>query len=159
MSSIALRATEEEAVRAPLIPTAAYYAEAFGWPIAMDVDDIVLVCGEVVDALVMPAGLGGEVNHLLKVNRLYAPVVELREDDERLTWTFLCEPRECNRPAGALVHHGVKHFGAGALVQLPLSAGCGSGTPRWVAQPRGGEDATLPPWMSIFSCACKAIRR
>lgn len=159
MSGTAVRVTDEEVVRTPLVPTAAYYAEAFGWPIAMVAHDIMLVCGEVVDALVMPAGLGGEVNHLLRGIRLYAPVVESRDNDGRLTWAFLCEPRECSRPAGALAHHGVKHFGPGTMVRLPLSAGCGSGTPRWVAQPKGGDGAALPPWMSIFSCASKAIRR
>lgn len=144
--------------RSPLVPTAAYYAEAFGWPIAMDTGDIVLICGRNVDALSMPVGLAGEVNHLLMVNRMYAPVIELR-DDERPTWAFLCKPRECTRPVESLAHHGVKHFGKGTRVLLPLSAGCASGSPRWVTQPRRDADDALPPWMAVFSCATKAIRR
>lgn len=144
--------------RSPLIPTAAYYAQAFGWPVAMDGEEIALVCGLTVDVLAVPAGLGGEVNGLLCLHSLETPVFEDR-DGGAARWMFLCKAREGGHIERSLTHHGVVHLASGSLVRLPLSPACSSGQPRWITRPNKGTTEKLPPWGAVYSLIRRAISR
>jgi hypothetical protein len=146
-------------VRSPLIPTAAYYSDAFGWPIAMDGEEISLVCGLTVDVLAVPAGLGGEVNSLLYLHDLGTPVIEHREGNASPRWMFLCESREGGSVERSLTYRGVAHLASGSLVRLPLSPVCASGLPRWITKPDKGTNERLPPWGAVFSLIRRAISR
>lgn len=146
-------------VRSPLIPTAAYYAHAFGWPVAMDGDEIALVCGLTVDVLAVPAGLAGEVNSLLCRHWLDTPVVEHKDGDASPRWMFLCASREDDSVERSLTHHGVAHLASGSLVRLPLSPACSSGSPRWITKPYKATTESLPPWTAVFSLIKHAATR
>ena len=146
-------------VRSPLIPTAAYYSQAFGWPVAMDGEEIALVCGLTVDVLAVPAGLGGEVNGLLNRHWLDTPVVEHRDCGTSPRWMFLCEAREGGSIERSLIHHGVAHLASGSLVRLPRSPTCAGGVPRWITKPDKGTTECLPPWGAVFSLIRRAIAR
>ncbi|WP_309112749.1 hypothetical protein [Saccharothrix sp.] len=143
----------------PLSPGAAYYAQAFGWPVVMAGDAVAAVCGTRLAAFTMPSGLGGEVNHLLKIHMLNAPVVELLTEAGRTLWVFLCEPRRSASPASSLTIHRVAHHGEGSTVLLPPTVGTTAGSPRWVDQPQFGMKVELPPWMSVFACIRRATLR
>lgn len=146
-------------VRSPLTPTAAYYSLAFGWPIAMDGEEIALVCGLTVDALAVPAGLGGEVNGLLNRHWLDTPVVEHQNTGTSPRWIFLCEAREGGSVERSLTHHGVVHLSSGSLVRLPLSPACATRWPRWITKPDKGTTASLPSWGAVFSLIKQAVSR
>lgn len=146
-------------VRSPLIPTAAYYSLAFGWPVAMDGEEIALVCGLTVDVFAVPAGLGGEVNGLLSRHWLDTPVVEHQDGGTSPRWMFLCEARESGSVERSLTHHGVVHLASGSLVRLPLSPACATGWPRWITKPDKRTTESLAPWGAVFSLIKQAVTR
>lgn len=123
-----------------------------------------VTCGDVIDVTTMPAGFGGEVNYLLGVHLLKAPIVEVRAaSTEPSTWAFLSQPRQRTGSQDRLIKLSscnVKHFGAGARFQLPPSPTCSSEELRWIVPPPfGALKNPLPPWESIASCAHHAKRR
>ncbi|WP_156213012.1 hypothetical protein [Lentzea aerocolonigenes] len=111
-----------------------------------------------VDLLAMPMGLAGEVNHLLKLHNLSAPVMEVRGDSGS-TWAFFCSPRYMThgeQTLKTLALHRVEHFGSGARVPLPPSPACNGHSLRWIEEP---SEVPLPHWAAVASCALRAIRR
>lgn len=148
------------AARSPLSPAAALYAVGLGWPVSLQADEVVIECGEVLDVMSMPVGLAGEVNHLLKLHRLQAPIMEVPGTGR--TWAFFCEPRRLpdgERAMAMLAVHRVIHFGGGARVPLPPSPTCDGAALRWIVPPPLGAPDPLPPWAALASCALIAVRR
>lgn len=149
----------EEAARSPLSPAAAFYVDGLGWPIILDADEIILRCGEGVDVLAMPIGLAGEVNHLLSLHRIAAPIVEVRSQG-RTAWAFFCETGRLSTKGhtlGLLSLHHIVHFGIGKNVSLPPSSAAKGATLRWVVEPR--LDTPIPHWASLVSCVLTVIKR
>ncbi|WP_146231751.1 hypothetical protein [Lentzea atacamensis] len=121
-------------------------------------NEVVVECGNVVDILAMPIGLAGEVNHLLKLHNLSAPVMEVK-GVARSSWAFFCSPREMahgKEVVKTLAVHRIAHFGSGARVPLPPSPAGNGHALRWVVQP---SQAPLPLWATVAYCALQAIRR
>lgn len=149
----------EQAIRSPLSPAAAFYVDGLGWPIAIQAHGIMLRCGEVVDVLAMPIGLGAEVNHVLSVNLIPVPIMEVRGQG-RSRWAFFCEAGSLSTKAttlGVLSLHQVVHFGAGNDLPLPSSPSANGAALRWVVEPR--LDIPLPHWASLVSCLLTVIKR
>jgi hypothetical protein len=149
----------------PLPPAAALYAESFGWPISVLDGDVMVSCGDVLDITTMPAGFAGEVNQLLRLHHLKAPIVEVRaaHSDEPSAWAFLSQPMLPGRGDDQLLKLSscnVTHLGAGTKFQLPPSPTCSSDKLSWIVPPPFGALKTvLPPWEPIVSCALKAKYR
>jgi hypothetical protein len=137
---------------------ASRYAGVYGWPIECVANEVVVECGSTVDILAIPMGLAGEVNHLLKLHNLSAPVMEIKGVNGS-SWAFFCSPRDMahgERAARTLALHRIEHFGTGARVPLPPSPACNGHELRWVVQP---STTPLPLWAAVASCALQAIRR
>lgn len=153
--------TSEQAESSRLPPAAAFYLNGLGWPIAFHGNEIVLQCGEVVEALAMPIGLAAEVNHLLSMHRVAAPIMEVRgQRQKRNTWVFFCVGGSLSTKSGTisvLSLHDVVHFGAGKNVLLPPSPMTDGPALRWVVEPR--LDTPLPHWASLVSCVLTVIKR
>lgn len=155
----------QESVHSPLPPGAQLYAESFGWPITMEGGEVMVMCGDVLDVTTMPVGFGGEVNQLLRVHLLMAPIVEVRaaKPDESSTWAFFSQPKQPTPNDDQLLKLstcGVKHLGAGTTFPLPPSPTCGSEELRWIVPPPfGALKSPLPPWESIAACGLKARYR
>jgi hypothetical protein len=149
----------------PLPPAATFYAEAFGWPISVEEGEVTVTCGHVLDVTTMPAGFGGEVNQLLRIHLLMAPIVEMRafKGNEPAAWAFLSQPRRPTRSSDQLLKLSscnVKHFGVGAKFPLPPSPTCNNDTLYWrVPPPFGALKVVLPQWESIAACTLKAKQR
>ena len=156
-----LSSAGEQAARSPLPPAAAFYSEALGWPVAIEADEVVVECGEVLDVVAMPIGLASEVNHQLSLHRITAPIMEVRGAG-RSTWAFFCDGRRVPREArtiGLLSLHGVVHFGVGVRVPLPPSPTCNGPELGWVVEPQLDGTGSLPHWASLMSCVLKAVGR
>lgn len=149
----------------PLPPAARLYLDGFGWPVTMEGDQVMVVCGDVLDVTTMPVGFGGEVNQLLRVHLLMAPIVEVRVSgtDDPPRWGFLSLPKQpasTNDQLLKLESCNVKHFGPDATFPVPPSPTCGSDSLRWIVPPPfGALKAVLPPWESVVACALKAKHR
>jgi hypothetical protein len=160
-----LTTPSSESAHSLLPPAARLYAESFGWPISVVDGDVTVSCGDDLDVTTMPAGFAGEVNQLLRVHLLMAPIVEMRaaETDESSTWAFFSRPKQPTRTDGQLLKLsacGVKHFGPGATFPLPPSPICSSEALSWrVPPPFGVLNTPLPPWESIVACALKVKYR
>lgn len=151
-----------QAARSPLSLelslAASRYAKTYGWPVDCVANEVVMECGSAVDLLAMPMGLAGEVNHLLRLHNLLAPVMEVK-GVSRSSWAFFCSPRDMPHGEQAirtLALHNVEHFGTGVRVPLPPSPPCNGHTLRWVVQP---SQTPLPLWAAVVSCTLQAIRR
>lgn len=156
------RCYSSAALLLPLPPAAAPYADDLGWPVTMQANELVIHCGDVLDIVTMPAGLAGEVNHILKLHSVDVPVMEVK--GAHSTWAFFCQPRLLSSSGkqampGLLGLHGVTHFGLDAQVPLPPSPTCESEALRWVVKPKLQSSEALPPWGALVSCTLTAIRR
>jgi hypothetical protein len=111
-----------------------------------------IVVGETVDALIMRAGFGAEVNGILTRCMLRAPII--RSAGRRREWIFLTQPRTPLRQAtwADLVRIQVGWLHAGA--ELPLPAADGTGDRTWLQRPEFGQP--LPPWTAVVSAARSA---
>ncbi|MBP2322638.1 hypothetical protein JOF56_003023 [Kibdelosporangium banguiense] len=131
----------------------------------MEGGEVMVMCGDVLDVTTMPVGFGGEVNQLLRVHLLMAPIVEVRaaKPDESSTWAFFSQPKQPTPNDDQLLKLstcGVKHLGAGTTFPLPPSPTCGSEELRWIVPPPfGALKSPLPPWESIAACGLKARYR
>jgi hypothetical protein len=152
-----------QSTHSSLPPAASLYAEAFGLPVTIAGDEVMVSCGEVLDIITMPRSFACEVNHLLRLRLLKAPIVELSSPDGQPgRWAFLCLPK---RPTKAdnrmfqLASLEVQHYGAGDSFPLPPSPTCGSDTLRWIAPLPFGVLTPLPLWESVTACALLAKQR
>jgi hypothetical protein len=136
----------------------AEYVDAFGWSVRLGDGGLMLDCGQTVDAITMPMGLAGEVNHILMTHGLTAPVLETGK--ETRLWAFLTipKPMEVNDAVVRLLSlHDVKHLGVGQTVRLPMGAEHRNSPPRWIVPP--SQSPGLPPWNALVMCALMAVRR
>jgi hypothetical protein len=136
-----------------------HYVDALGWPVTINLDEVVLTCGLAVDVVTIPMGLAGEVNHLLGLHSLSAPVMEVRGLPN--TWAFFTASKsidsgEIFRPVLSL--HRIHHFGMGDAVRLPEGPDGSGSERRWVVPPDGGP-TRLPRLGALVSCVLIAIKR
>jgi len=106
-----------------------------------------IVVGETVDALIMRAGFGAEVNGILTRCMLRAPI--LLSAGRQREWIFLTQPRTTLRQATwtDLVRIQVGWLHVGAEIPLPGPEG-------WIQRPDFGQP--LPPWTAVVSAARSA---
>lgn len=130
-----------------------YYEERFGWPVTIEVNGgrLMMPLGEVADAVVMPAPLGGKVLTELRIALLAGPVLA---DTTGQWWMFLTRPAGCGRPKDhtelrSLEVHVVP---AGSHVVIPREIDENAGLP-WIERPRALHQ--LPPWQ----CVIATVRR
>lgn len=134
-----------------------YYTEVLGWPTTIDASarEVRLRLGDTVDALVMRAGLGGEVNHQLVQSMVLTPIIVVprRREDEPDDWIFLTQPRTQMREStiADLVSLQVGWKKTGSAILVPTSGI--TDEPRWLMAPRAGSE--LPPWATVVG----AVRR
>lgn len=153
--------TRRKSARSSLPLAAALYAECFGWPILIEDSAVTVTCGDVLDITTMPAGFASQVNQLLRLQFMMAPILELAAAtaDESSRWAFFSQPRQptCNDHRSAkLSICDVQHFGPGTKFPLPANPTCGSDGMTWrVPSPFGVLTTPLPPWWSIVSCVLK----
>lgn len=141
----------------PSSPSTDLYSKGLGWPVIAEGVNVLLRCGELADVLVMPSGLGGEVNNSLKLMSLDAAVVEVVGASRR--WAFLCKSQPASiTNLGVLSLRGITHYGDGSYFTLPPSPTCNSETLRWVCPPRP-EATVLPLVATVMSCAQTALQR
>jgi hypothetical protein len=128
------------------------------WPITLEqtTGKRLLLLGYTVDALIMRAGLGGEVNHQLVRAMLHAPVVVVSERRHAApdSWIFLTRQRTPMRERTvidlACAQVGWPKYGS--TIPLP-PPGCVRGDLRWLED--GTGDWQLPPWSAVVA----AVRR
>jgi hypothetical protein len=131
-----------------LVAARTHYEELLGWPVTVDVEPprLVVAVGQVLDAVTMPATLGGSVLAELRITMLAGPVIA---DPGGAWWTFLAAPAAASRPdIPAELHARRVHLTPrGAHVIIPnLTAG--DGLPRWIEPPRPHHQ--LPPWSAVI---------
>ena len=138
-------------------PTTSRYAVDMGWPVILNGANPLLRCGERADVLLMPSGLGGEVNHSLKLLSLNAAVLEVVGTSRQ--WAFFCKSQPASiTNLGILSLRGVVHHGDGSYFTLPPNPSRGSDALRWVCPPVPGA-TVLPLIATVVSCAQTALRR
>ncbi|SES36030.1 hypothetical protein [Actinokineospora terrae] len=132
-----------------------YYTNLLSWPTTLDSEsgEVRLCLGETVDALVMWAGFGGEVNHELIRAMMRAPIVVV-SGEKTVDWVFLTRPRTPMRQSTVddLVSAQVGWYRPGDTVALP-AFGAAEGGLRWLQRPEAGGE--LPSWGAVVG----AIRR
>ncbi|QUQ66033.1 hypothetical protein [Kutzneria sp. CA-103260] len=113
-----------------------------------------IVVGEAVDALIMRAGFGAEVNGILTRCMLHAPII--LSAGRRWEWIFLTQARTALRQAtwADLVRIQVGWLHAGAELLLPTDDADGTAERRWQQRPLFGQP--LPPWTAVVSAARSA---
>ncbi|WP_054813900.1 hypothetical protein [Nocardia arizonensis] len=106
----------------------------YGLPVELAAARATVVCGQLLDAVDMPAGLGSRVLDILHERNVGPVVVDPRDT----TWTFLVTPvaRADGYHRDILLAHGAGVRAAGRRVMLPMSDH-GFGW-RWARAPRPG---------------------
>ncbi|GLZ37888.1 hypothetical protein [Actinokineospora sp. NBRC 105648] len=141
---------DEAAQRALDLPD--YYTEILTWPTTTEALTGVtgVRLGEAVDALFMRAGFACEVNHLLVLSMLHAPVIAM--PGEPTTWVFLTQARTVMREStvAELMRLKVEWEPVGTTMPLP-SADVLESEPRWLVPPDPARE--LPPWMAVVGAA------
>ena len=126
------------------------------WPITVtsSTGQARLRLGDTVDALVMRAGLGAEVNHHLIQAMFQVPIIALAADDKPTRWVFLTQPRTEMRESTVvdLMSQLVSWHQVGATIPLPSPGRPGPGL-RWAQPPKVG--AELVSWGTVVG----AVRR
>lgn len=139
----------------PISTPSLYYAELLSWPTTIDPEtgEVRLRLGETVDALVMQAGLGGEVNHELVRAMMRVPIIAARRD-KATDWIFLTQPRTPMRQLtiADVIAAQVGWYKTGSTMVLP-AFGTAESALRWLQQPE--TDVDLPSWGAVIG----AIRR
>lgn len=151
---------QQASARSPITSVLTEYVEAFGWSVAAGGEGLRLRCGTTADAVIMPVGLAGEVNHLLKTHGLSAPVLGIHGSVRR--WAFLTLPKPPNaddRNVRVLALHKVQHFGPGRTLSLPPSLTDQDTDTSWIAPPVWPMSTGLPPWGAVIACAITAVSR
>lgn len=140
-----------EAARPPT-PAVALYREELGWPVITSGMNTLLRCGERVDVVTMPSGLGGQVNNSLMLLGLRAAVLEVEGSPRR--WAFFCQSQPPSITNLGLLHlYGVNHYGTDSLVLVPPSPACNGSGLRWVCPPAAG--VTVLPMLATISVSAR----
>ncbi|SDJ02628.1 hypothetical protein SAMN05192558_10470 [Actinokineospora alba] len=131
------------------------YNQLLRWPTAIDPEtsEVRLRLGTTIDALVMRAGFGGEVNHQLVQAMLRGPIIVV-PGTKVVDWVFLTQPRTPMRQStiADLVAARVGWYNVGSTIALP-AFGATEGDLYWLQRPE--TDVELPAWGSVVG----AIRR
>lgn len=136
----------------PPTPATALYREEFDWPVVVSGMDTLLRCGERVDVVSMPSGLGGQVNHSLKLLSLNAAVLEIEGRSRR--WAFFCQSQPPSITNLGLLHlYGVTHYSTDFFYRLPPSPACNGTGLRWVCPPTPG--VTVLPMLATISMSAR----
>lgn len=126
------------------------------WPItvAPTTGEARLRLGDTVDALIMRAGLGAEVNHHLIRAMFRVPIIIASADANPDRWIFLTQPRTEMRESTIvdLVTQQVTWHKVGTTIPLP-SLSCPGPELRWAQPP--GADVELVSWGTVVG----AVRR
>lgn len=138
------------------------YTKVLSWPTTIEpsTGEVRLRLGDTVDALVMRAGLGGQVNHQLIQAILTAPVIVVpgipgtKPDD----WIFLTQPRTRMREStiADLMSIQVGWYESDTTIPLP-AFGCTEGGLRWLAWPEAGLE--LPTWGVVVGAVRRTLSR
>lgn len=125
-------------------------------PIAVDpaTGEAHLRVGDTVDALIMRAGLGAEVNNLLTQAMFEVPIIALGTEGKPDSWIFLTLPRTQmrDRTVADLLSKQVSWHKVGTTIPLP-SLGRPLPRLRWAQPPRAGKQ--LVSWGTVVG----AVRR
>lgn len=136
----------------PPTPAVALYREELGWPVIGSGMNTLLRCGERVDVITMPSGLGGQVNNSLTLLGLRAAVLEVEGSPRR--WAFFCQSQPPSiTNLGILPLYGVTHYGTDSLVLLPPSPACNGAGLKWVCPPAAG--VTVLPMLATISVSAR----
>lgn len=136
------------------------YPRTPGWPTSIEpsTGQVWLRPGDAVDALAMPAGFGGEVNHHLIHAAVDAPIIVVHgRPHARLNgWVFLTRPRTPMRKDTVvdLILAGVRWYEIGAKIPLP-TLGREEGL-RWLRDL--SDSPELPTWAAVVDAARRASR-
>ncbi|MFS8104091.1 hypothetical protein LFM09_43955 [Lentzea alba] len=136
-----------------------YYTNLLSWPTTIDSEtgEVRLRLGETVDALVMRAGFGGEVNHELVRAMMRAPIIVV-PGKKAVDWVFLTQPRTPMRQLTVddLIAAQVGWYRPGDTVALP-AFGETEGGLRWLQRPEAGEE--LPSWGAVVGAVRRTFTR
>ncbi len=128
-----------------------HYEEMFGWPVAIEIEQQVLAvpAGGVLDAVTMPATLGGKVLTELQLMMLVGPVIATPDN---ASWTFFTQPvLGPARDVPADLHYLQVHLiPQGTHVVIPTHIDSDSGL-RWIKHPQPHRPS--PPWSVIIDIA------
>ncbi|MGX7828977.1 hypothetical protein ACTG9Q_28210 [Actinokineospora sp. 24-640] len=139
-----------------------YHDHMPSWPTTIEpvTGEVRLRLGDIVDALVMSAGFGGEVNHHLVQAMISPPIIGVRgEPRGKLnSWIFLTQPRTTMRKSTVvdLASTQVGWYEVGATIPLP-SPGHDEGRLRWLSDPGTGME--LPTWAAVVGAVRRASSR
>ncbi|WP_158883296.1 hypothetical protein [Amycolatopsis anabasis] len=143
-------------VLADLAAVSRRYRGTFDWPTTVDTSGtrLELPIGETVDALVMRAAFGGEVNALLRMHLVTGPIIGIPGDPA--DWIFLTRPRTemSEKTREDLLRADVGWKPLGATISLPPSL-LPRGRVRWIDRPVAGRP--LPPWSTVVAMARAAL--
>jgi hypothetical protein len=136
-----------------------YYTNLLSWPTTIDSEtgEVRLRLGETVDALVMRAGFGGEVNHELVRAMMRAPIIVV-PGKKAVDWVFLTQPRTPMRQLTVddLMAAQVGWYKPGDTVALPAFGEIEEGL-RWLQRPEAGEE--LPSWGAVVGAVRRTFTR
>ncbi|MEV0675868.1 hypothetical protein AB0I60_05020 [Actinosynnema sp. NPDC050436] len=136
-----------------------YYTNLLSWPTTIDsqTGEVQLRLGETVDALVMRAGFGSEVNHELVRAMMCAPIIVV-PGKKAADWVFLTQPRTPMRQSTVddLMAAQVGWYKPGDTVALPAS-GTTEGGMCWLQRPEPGEE--LPSWGAVVGAVRRTFTR
>lgn len=136
-----------------------YYAKLLSWPTAIDssTGEVQLRLGETIDALVMRAGFGGEVNHALVQAMMSVPII-IVPGKRTVDWVFLTQPRTPMRRATVddLMAANVGWYKRGGTITLP-AFGTAEGGLRWLQRPEAGVE--LPRWGAVVGAVRRTFTR
>ena len=141
-------------------PLSRYIDELPSRAITVEAGAVSVNVGRVIDALIMPAGFGGEVNRQLMQAMLRVPIIVVPGSRTATSsrWVFLTRPRTQMRPStlADLVSAQVGWYEVGAAIPLPGSGSTGGG-PRWVQRPEAGLE--LPEWGAVVGAVRRTFSR
>jgi hypothetical protein len=144
-----------------LVETQNRYIEQVGWPVTIEVEArrLVLLAGNQIDAITMPAVLGARVLIELRTAVLAGPV--LAGPDQR-RWTFLTQPTKtpCPPIPADLRPRSVHPTAPGEHIVLPSAEPAESAeldSWSWVVSP--GSHPVLPPWPAVIATARRVVAR
>ncbi|ANN21154.1 hypothetical protein SD37_39925 [Amycolatopsis orientalis] len=128
------------------------YRDVFAWPTTINniTGHVYLQLGTTVDALVMRAGSGAEVNNFLARHMLRVPIIVVPGDPS--DWIFLTQPRTTMRMSSwdDLVRTQIGWKPLGESILLPSLDNVSEGV-RWLERPQ--PHMTLPPWTTVADAA------
>lgn len=134
-----------------------HYEEMFGWPVAINVEQRVLAApvGGVLDAVTMPATLGGTVLAEFQLMMLVGPVIATPAN---ASWMFFTQPviGSARDVPAELRDLQVQLVPKGTHVVIPTQVDSDSGL-RWIRQPQPHRPS--PSWSVISGIARRAAAK